>query len=178
MTTSPLEAVPAQTTPEGESVVHTRVPLRLRLDTGLSSGPLDGAWWPQTRNLSVEAVDLVDHFPATLGRVQRLNFSRPDWDGQTDHESLHIVHARRGPVKVGSFPHDDTHLVRVVLGSRERLTLLVVPSDTDPDVAERLMEQASDGRNAHTAAQLLHSVSPGQDVGQLGVWDSEGGHAT
>ena len=57
-----------------------RVPLRIQLDNGYRSGPLDGGWWPQSRDLATECRDLVDHFPHLVGRPSRLLFSRPDWE--------------------------------------------------------------------------------------------------
>jgi hypothetical protein len=35
-------------------------PLRLRLSPSIGKGALDGAWWPYSRDLSAEALDLVD----------------------------------------------------------------------------------------------------------------------
>jgi Family of unknown function (DUF5994) len=105
--------------------------LRLQLSETAQHGRVDGAWWPRSRDLQREAADLVDHFPAESGRISRLLFSRPDWDNSShDGRGVRTIRAARGPVKVGSFPSDDTHLMILTLGSGQRLKLLVIPSDT------------------------------------------------
>ena len=165
MTTSPTEELPTA----------VRVGLRLRLDNSFSSGPLDGAWWPQSRDLQDEAADLIDHFPHRVGRISRLLFSRPDWDSIEGVPSPHKVHAERGIVKVGSFPSDDTHLVVLSMATGDRLRLLVVPHDTAPDRAEKIMEQAADDRNTQGPARLLGLDGPDQSqIGQQ-IWDNDGG---
>lgn len=120
--------------------------------------------------------DLVDHFP-TWGRVARLLFSRPDWHRSGDHEWPHAIRASGRIVKIGSFPRDDTHLVIVMLSSREEVHLLVVPPDTDANTARDLMDRAADLADERTAGALLHGA---QDVGQRADratqrWDGEGG---
>ncbi|WP_221767507.1 DUF5994 family protein [Nocardioides sp. LS1] len=50
--------------------------LRLQLQDHSGSSPIDGAWWPHSRDLHVEVADLVDHFPLLSGRIDRLLFSR------------------------------------------------------------------------------------------------------
>jgi len=47
-----------------------RVDLRVRLHHGHQSGPVDGAWWPQSRDLRAEAVDLAENLPHPLGRIR------------------------------------------------------------------------------------------------------------
>jgi hypothetical protein len=100
-----------------------RVPLRLQLNTKLGQGPLDGSWWPQSRDLSIELADLVDHFPGEHGQVTRAVFSRPDWD-----TAPHRVRVSRGLIKVGSYPHDDTHQIWLTMSSRRAIGLSVEPS--------------------------------------------------
>lgn len=132
MTTSPNLSSPP---------LAPREPLRLRLGGGASPGSPDGAWWPQSRDLPTEAADLVDHFPSAAGRIYRLLFSRPDWDASPNPgERIRSIAAARGRVKVGSFPSDDTQLMILTLASGRRLKLLVIPSDTSPGDARRLME--------------------------------------
>lgn len=164
MTTSPTGSIPAPSATE-------RVPLRLRLAASFSSGPLDGAWWPQTRDLQLEAADLVDHFPQQVGRVERLLYSPPDWDTGSGTPGARRIWAERGAIKVGSFPSDDTHLMVAKISSGRRIRLLVVPSGTEPGRAETAMREAADEADTRTAAALLGLSGP--DQGHIGdaAWD-------
>lgn len=133
-----------------------RPPLRIRLRDSETAGHLDGAWWPQSRDLQVEAADLVDHFPRLAGHVSRLLFSRPDWDDPVqDGRGVRHIRARRGQVKVGSFPADDTQLMVVILSTGQRLHLLVIPSATDPAEADRLLQ------GVVWSAPVSHSLDAG-----------------
>ena len=135
MTTSPSTPAPAG-----------RVPLRMQLGEPPASGPISGIWWPQSRNLQVEAADLVDHFPDQVGHIDRLLFSRPDWDNPVaDGRGVRRIRARRGPVKVGSFPSDDTHLMILLLASGRRVSLKVIASATDPAEADRQLRATGEG---------------------------------
>jgi hypothetical protein len=114
-------------TPPTSPASRARVPLRLQLNAKLGDGSLDGSWWPQSRDLSVELADLVDHFPSEHGLVYRAVFSRPDWDA-----APHRVRVNRGPIKVGSFPHDDTHQIWLTM-STHRMIGLAVESPVGPE---------------------------------------------
>lgn len=153
MTTSP-------TGPLGSPTSSERVALRIQLCAGAPSGAVDGAWWPQSRDLQREAADLVDHFPPLAGRIERLLFSRPDWDAVSEAPSARRIRTARGAVKVGSFPRDDTHLMVAKLSSGQRLRLLVVPSSTEPGRAAELMRQAVDHHNTRSASALLDASRP------------------
>lgn len=119
-----------------------RMPLRLHL-ADEAEGPLAGAWWPQSRDLQDEAADLVDHFPAEVGRINRLLYSRPDWDAAVvGRRGVHKIRAQRGPIKVGSFPSDDTHVMVLTLASGRRLKLAVIPSRLSPADGARRLEAA------------------------------------
>lgn len=158
MTTSPNMPSPAP---------HSRGSLRLRLADDPTPGAVDGAWWPRSRELQEEAADLVDHFPDPVGRINRLLFSRPDWDHSTNAEGggVRKIVAARGPVKVGSFPGDDTHLMILTMASGRRLRLVVIPSSATRADGERLL----------SAAGAIDAVpSEGADRDR---WDNEGGHA-
>jgi hypothetical protein len=124
----------------------TREPLRLRLGSNPSLGSPDGAWWPQSRDLQTEAADLVDHFPESAGHIYRLLFSRPDWDSPTPlgRRGVRRIVAARGPVKVGSFPSDDTQLMILSMASGRRLKLQVIPSDSSQADGERLLYAAGE----------------------------------
>jgi hypothetical protein len=146
MTTSPTGSTSSPT---------STAALRLRLDPVGRTGPLDGAWWPHSRDLAVEAARLVDDFPDEVGRVSRLVFSSPDWDAPADGARERRIRTHRGTVKLGTFPRDDTHVMVVTLSSHERLHVLVVPPDTDPARAEAILELAATATNGDTAGTLL-----------------------
>lgn len=129
----------ATSSPQDHASAEDRVPLRLQIWDHTQSDSSDGAWWPQSRDLQTEAADLVDHFPVATGRVSRLLFSRPDWDHVPGTPSPRRIRAARGPIKVGSFPEDDTHLMTVKLSSGVLLDVRVVPSDASPREAELAM---------------------------------------
>jgi len=129
--------------------VAERSPLRMRLRRG-DPGVLDRARWPQTRNLQVEMADLVDHFPAGVGRIDRAVFSPPDW-----LPSPRRIKIARGFLKVGSFPRDDTHVVLLRLSTGETLKLLVVPTATSASQAARMMQAATSVGTRLTAQAIL-----------------------
>ena len=114
MTTS----IPQPRTPYTQST--RRVALRLHLSDPPERGAVDGTWWPQSRDLTVELPDLVDHFPQGRGVVQRVVFSRPDWDNE-----LRRVRVAHGQVKVGSYPHNDNHQVWLSMSTHELIRLSV-----------------------------------------------------
>jgi hypothetical protein len=111
-----------------------------------SPGHFGGVWWPQSRDLQVAAADLVDHFPGQVGHIDRLLFSRPDWDDAVvDGRGVRRIQARRGPVKVGSFPSDDTQLMILLLASGQRVSLKVIASATARVEAERQFRALDEG---------------------------------
>lgn len=171
MTTSPAPSTNPATHSSGNSPVSSsaspaatspataldRDPIRLSLRPGPHSplGPVDGAWWPRSRELVPEATDLVDHFPHEVGRIQRLLFSPPDWDAAPGSTHPRRIHAARGPIKIGFFPRDDTHLMILKMASGVQLQLLVIPSRTSPDVAEQVLSRAAHGAGTDDARALL-----------------------
>ena len=133
-------------------------PPRLELAAAPANGLLAGSWWPRTRDLERELANLVDHFPSEVGHVSRAVFSRPDWD-----TAPRSVQVGRGRMKTGSFPRDDTHVMVLTLSTRRRLSLMVVPPDTEEGAARDLMTKASDPANTSSALRLLDGEpTPGQ----------------
>jgi hypothetical protein len=123
---------------------------RLALSDSFGLGPLDGAWWPRSRDLQAEVSALVDQYPKERGHIDRLLYSRPDWDS-----TPRKITAERGFVKLGGFPEDDSHLMVISLSSAKRVRLLVIPFDTDPTRAEALLRAASGAGNVTGAGDLL-----------------------
>jgi hypothetical protein len=156
--------------PTSEIATPTRRPLRLRMARHPGRSHLDGGWWPQSRELAVEIADLVDHFPAELGRIVRVLASPPDWEPFPRR-----LPVTGGYVKVGSFPRDDTHLIYLKTSDRTMLRVLVVPPGFTRDQgAEALLAAATTG-NAHSAKDLLDEVTNYPDIDPVDHWSDDGG---
>ncbi len=151
------------------TTAHTpasRVPLRMQLAEPPTSGPIRGVWWPQSRNLQVEAADLIDHFPDQVGHINRLLFSRPDWDNPVvDGRGVRRIQARRGPVKVGSFPKDDTQLMILLLSSGRRVNLRVIASAIDPAEADRQLRANDEGDSSRATDGAAPTASKAEERG-------------
>jgi hypothetical protein len=148
----------------------SRGPLRLRMAEHPGRNHLDGGWWPQSRDLTVELADLVDHFPGKFGRIDRALVSPPDWE-----PAPRRIPVTAGYVKVGSFPRDDTHLILLRTSDRATLRVLVVPPGFTLDQgAEALLAAATTG-NAHSAEDLLDEVTDHPNVDPMDHWSDTGG---
>jgi uncharacterized protein DUF5994 len=129
-------------------------PLRLQLTPEIGRGTLDGAWWPYGRDLAVEVLALVEHFPSMLGHLSRVVYSSPDWAPNRRRR----IQVGEAFVSVGSFPRDHPHLVvlRSVSPRVSRvLQLLVVPPEWDERSARYAMSTAAAPGNTLPASQLL-----------------------
>jgi hypothetical protein len=147
-----------------------RHPLRLQLSEPPGRAALDGGWWPQSRDIDIELADLVDRFPAAIGRVDRALYSRPDWDTQPRN-----VRVARGMLKTGSFPRDDTHLMILSMSTHTRLTLLVVPPEHP--MGQQAMAIAADPWNRLSAAGILASGALEGDAAEGdSIWADDGGN--
>lgn len=155
--------------PSPVSLRH-RVPLRLRMTEEHHRHRLDGAWWPQSRDLSVEVADLVDHFPQGRGRIARVLVSPPDWD-----PGPRRIPVAAGYVKAGSFPRDDTHLIQLKTLGGAVLFMLVVPPRFDREQGWRAMRAAEHSREVRSGTRLLHDVEWGQDSDADAHWSDDGG---
>ena len=129
-------------------------PLRLRLCSEIGRGSLDGAWWPYGRDLAIEVLDLVQHFPPMLGRLSRIVYSAPDWRLNRRRR----IQVDEEFVSIGSSPRDDAHMVMLRTMSprvSRVLHLLVVPPEWDERAARHAMRAAvSPGSTASGAAIL------------------------
>ncbi len=133
------------------------------------SQPLDGGWWPQSRDLTVELADLVNHFPAKLGRIVRVLFSPPDWD-----DAPKRVPTARGYVKVGFDPHDDTHVVVLTTSDRQELCVLVVPPEMSRTKGDEALLAAVTPGYATSPGALLAAIRERPDVDEGDHWNDKG----
>lgn len=149
-------------------------PLRLHLTSSVGDGVLDGAWWPHSRDLAKESVELVDHFPASFDRICRVVYTGTDWE-----KAPRRVRAADVFVNLASFPDDKSH--RVLLKSRSAphrariLQLLVVPPDWDDRSAREAMRIAATPSNRKSAAAILDESADQRRAGRPGDENEDGG---
>jgi hypothetical protein len=113
-----------------------QVKARLALRPSTDRHELDGAWWPRTRSLQQELVDLFEAWPAEAGYISRVLFARRDWD---DCPSLVDIPRRRGRVKAGALPADVAHHLVLVMLDGQRRSLVVVPPRAPEETAVRYL---------------------------------------
>jgi hypothetical protein len=138
---------------------------------------LDGAWWPRSRDLAAELPALTAVLDPLWGRITRVTVNPTHWP----------VVPRKVPVaghvvKVGWFlPEQDAHELLLLSYRVGRWNLLVIPPQTTPESAARLMAAASDRLGTSTASRLMAQearlrTADEADRAVEAVWDSEGGH--
>lgn len=147
MTSAPhLPIAPLATAAE-----RPRHPQRLRLrPKAPSTGHVDGAWWPRSRDLAAELPALLATLAVRLGDVVRVNYNLTEWDSAPRR----VISGGR-QIRLDGFYSRPAHTVDVVAANRRRLTLLVVPSNTDPAAAHQTMMLAADRDNDQTVGDLL-----------------------
>jgi len=102
---------------------------------------LDGAWWPRSTELSSELPPLLTALTARLGPVVLIGYRRGAWDPAPDHLDLagHAVHLQ-------GFVSSDPPTLVLVDDSGGRVTIRVVPPETDGATAAELMAAAATHR--------------------------------
>ncbi|MEW2296486.1 DUF5994 family protein [Streptomyces sp. NPDC006743] len=170
-------------TPADEDRTPCSSPLRLVLaPLGTAPALIDGAWWPRSRDLTAELPALIAVLDPLWGRITRVTVNPTFWPVIPRKVPVrgHVVH-------VGWFEAEqDPHKLLLLSYTVGRWDLLVIPPDTEPATAARLMATATDPSRTLTATGLIHeaerfrtAAEGAADRGSLGeaVWDSEGGHA-
>jgi hypothetical protein len=128
-----------------------RCPLRLRLrPKALTTGYVDGAWWPRSRDLAAELPALLAVLAVRLGEISRVSYNLTEWDTAPRQVAADGVR-----VRLNGFWSRPAHTVDVVAGDRRRLTLLLVAPDTEPSAAHHSMMCAAQRENTDTVEALL-----------------------
>lgn len=137
-------------TTRDESLAPNDVRLSLKPVTA-APGPLDGAWWPRSRDLAAELSALAATPDAPWGRIARVAVDRHFWPAVPRRVAVagHVV--RVDWIRADQDPH------KLLLLSRDtgRCDLLVIPPETDAVTAARLLSAAADPRLTATASGLL-----------------------
>ncbi|MFI5758660.1 DUF5994 family protein [Streptomyces sp. NPDC051569] len=149
----PTDSVPPSSDSSASGSASASVePVRLAFAPGgHGTGALDGAWWPRSRDLEHELPGLAEAMDAPFGRITRVLVNPAHW--------LTIPRRVRLPERllhVGWFAAEqDPHKVIVRSYTVGRWDLLVIPPETTPDTAARLMAAAADPENRLTASALM-----------------------
>ena len=127
-------------------------PLRLRLAPADTAPALiDGAWWPRSRDLKAELPALIEFLDPLWGRITWVTVNPTFWPVIPQKVPVHghVVH-------VGWFDAEqDPHKLLLLSYTVGRWDLLVIPPETAPTTAARLMATATDPARSLTATGLI-----------------------
>ena len=122
--------------------------LRLKPDAP-TTGVVDGAWWPESRDLAAELPAMAAGLTTQLGLVEAVSYNLDAWDA-----TPRKVRVGRGVVRMSGF-HSQAYATVDVVGARRRLTLLIVPPETDPRTAAAALAAAGRAGNTDGVDALL-----------------------
>jgi Family of unknown function (DUF5994) len=156
--------------------------LRILLDSTLSRGTLDGAWWPRSKNPVVELPALINGLAEQVGPITRVALNVTAWDSNPKR----IVVGGR-TVRLGWFTVLDPDTVSLTRSRGEHIDLLVVPPESGSFFAVTAMAMAADSQNmARPAAILVASQAITRSIAvgppppesyrdEDTVWETDGG---
>jgi hypothetical protein len=125
----------------------------------LTTGYVDGAWWPRSRDLAAELPALLAVLAVRLGEIPRVSYNLTEWKTAPPEIAADGVR-----VRLSGFWSRPPHTVDVVAGDRRRLTLLLVPPDTSPSAAHHAMMRAARRENTDTVEVLLHGSGSDKSI--------------
>ena len=143
------------------------------------TGAHDGAWWPHGDDLLKELPDLLAVLSVRLGAIDRVLYRFADWATAP----AKLVTGGRA-VRLDGYRLQPPNTIEVLGFERNRIVLLVVPPQTDPDCAHAIMKAAVTPGDASTATEvaaigqretLSRERSRTQSAAAEARWDSEGG---
>ena len=123
--------------------------LRLKPKAPLS-GYVDGAWWPHSDDLAAELPDLLAVLSVRLGRIDRVMYNVNEWAKAT----AKLATGGRA-VRLDGYRRQPINTVEVLGLNRNKIALLVVPPNTDPDEAHATLMAAAAPGNDSTIDSLL-----------------------
>ena len=139
------------TPPATLATEQPRQPLRLKLKPKAPiTGYVDGAWWPRSRDLSTELPALLAVLAVRLGHVQRVSYNLTNWITAPRRIAVDGL-----TVRLGGFHSQHTHTVDVIGPNEPRITLLVIPPETEQATAHQALIRASGRGNTDNVNELL-----------------------
>ncbi|MEU3279762.1 DUF5994 family protein [Streptomyces antibioticus] len=154
--------------------IEPRVRLSLTPKTTLV-GRLDGAWWPYSRDLGAELPPLAAALDNVWGRITRVTVNPSRWP-----VIPRMVPVAGHTVHVGWFTEQHPDKLILLSYTVGRWDLLVIPPETEPAAAARLMAAAAIPGSVLTAGALMADEAViGRGIRdalrQEARWEDEGG---
>jgi hypothetical protein len=115
------------------------------------SGYVDGAWWPHSDDLAAELPDLLAVLSVRLGRIDRVMYNLNEWA-----KAPRKLATGGRQVRLDGYQHQPTNTVEVLGVNRNRIALLVIPPNADPDQAHTTLMAAAAPGNDSTVDGLLN----------------------
>jgi hypothetical protein len=131
-----------------DSTPTARVSFRQPVST---SGYIDAAWWPRSRDLTAELPALLDVLWTADREINRVTYNLAAWDPAPRRLLIdgHRVH-------LGGFTSGNPHVIELIdAWGRERIDIVVIAAGTDPIVAERMLRLASIADDPYGADEIL-----------------------
>ncbi|WP_327733587.1 DUF5994 family protein [Streptomyces nojiriensis] len=152
------------------------LPARLSLTPKTTlAGQLDGAWWPRSRDLEAELPALAAALDEPWGRITRVSVNPVRWPvvPRTVAVAGHVLH-------VGWFTEQDPDKLILLSYTVGRWDLLVIPPETEPAAAARLMAAAAIPGSVLAADVLMANETViGRGIRDArrreAAWEDEGG---
>lgn len=112
---------------------------------------VDAAWWPRSRDLEAELPGLLDVLWSAAREVDRVSYPIDSW---LPVPRRLTIEGRR--VRLGGFTHQDPSMIslRDAWGV-ERIDILVIAPETEPDLAAAAMTIAGRPGPNERAARML-----------------------
>jgi hypothetical protein len=117
------------------------------------TGHVDGAWWPRSDDLSNELPDLLAVLTVRLGPIDRVMYHLSEWATMPAR-----LHTGGRAVRLDGFNRQPANTLEVLGVGREKVLLLVVPPNADPDLAHDAMMTAAAPDNVSTVGDMLVST--------------------
>jgi hypothetical protein len=129
---------------------------RLRLKPKASTtGHVDGAWWPRSDDLSNELPDLLAVLSVRLGAVERVMYNVTEWA----KAPTRLVTGGRS-VRLDGYQRHPANTLEVQGIGGGKILMLIVPPNTEPDLAHTTMMTAAAPDDASTVGDMLGLSTP------------------
>jgi hypothetical protein len=135
-----------------------RSPARLPTDSRISfrqpvsrTGSVDAGWWPRSDDLTAELPALLDVLWTAARDMRHVIYNLEAWKAAPRRM---VIEGKQ--VRVGGYHHQNPSVLTMSdAGYDDSIDILVVPFDTDPAVAGRMLGLASEPGNTHTPEQMI-----------------------